>query len=149
MPKKLWYKIAPDWFCYSCQGCQIFLDTTYQNGENIPKCHLNTKWHWNIPIGRNISQMAIEYFNLLRMFQGPPKFTQIGIFVLKIGIPSDNIVWICKRLAHSWGPFLTLPLEANFAPGAKLSPRREFCSLGVKLTPGGEIICSPPHYSKQ
>jgi hypothetical protein len=25
-----------------------------------------------------------------------------------------------------------------------LSPRGEFCRLGVKLSPGGEILCSPP-----
>jgi hypothetical protein len=30
-----------------------------------------------------------------------------------------------------------------------LSPRIEFCSLGVKLSPGGEILCSPLHSSKQ
>jgi hypothetical protein len=31
---------------------------------------------------------------------------------------------------------------------AKLFPRGEFCPLGVKLSPGGEILCSPFHSSK-
>jgi hypothetical protein len=30
-----------------------------------------------------------------------------------------------------------------------LSPRGEFCPLGVKLSPGGEILCSPLHSSIQ
>jgi hypothetical protein len=32
-------------------------------------------------------------------------------------------------------------------PGANLSPRGEFCPQGVKLSPGGEILCSPLHSS--
>jgi hypothetical protein len=56
-----------------------------------------------------------------------------------------------------WGPFLTLPLGANFDPrgevvpqGKILSPGGEFCPLGpVKLSPGGELLCSPLHSSKQ
>jgi hypothetical protein len=41
-------------------------------------------------------------------------------------------------------------LGANFDPGARLSPRGEFCPLGrMKLSPGGEILCSHLHSSKQ
>jgi hypothetical protein len=50
-------------------------------------------------------------------------------------------------LVSSWfencGPFLTSPLEENFAPGAKLSPRGEFCSPVVKLTPGVKFSVHP------
>jgi hypothetical protein len=56
------------------------------------------------------------------------------------GVTSSSLI----RSVHDaviWGPFLTSP------PGAKLSPRREFCPLGVKLSPGGEILCSPLHSS--
>jgi hypothetical protein len=41
------------------------------------------------------------------------------------------------------GPFLTSPL------GAKFDPQRQSCPPGVKLSPGGEILCSPLHSSKQ
>jgi hypothetical protein len=36
------------------QGCQMFLGTTYQNGE---KC---TKWPQDIPNGHKIYQMAMK-----------------------------------------------------------------------------------------
>jgi hypothetical protein len=36
----------------------------------------------------------------------------------------------------------------NFALWGELDPRGEFCPLGVKLSPGGEILCSPLHSSK-
>jgi hypothetical protein len=64
------------------QGCQIFLGTTYQNGENIQNDY-------------KIYQMAIKYFqwqlnrpNARKIYQDfilqdQPKFTQIGIFGLK------------------------------------------------------------------
>jgi hypothetical protein len=70
------------------QGCQIFLGTTYQKGENIPNNLRYSKWLQNIPNSRKINQMtvkwtkwplSIKYTNIY-----PPKFTQIGIFVLKI-----------------------------------------------------------------
>jgi hypothetical protein len=41
------------------------------------------------------------------------------------------------------GPFLTLPLGVNF------DPRGEFVPQGWILSPGGEILCSPLHSSKQ
>jgi hypothetical protein len=44
----------------------------------------------------------------------------------------------------SRGPFLTSPLGANFDPKGEVVPR-----MGVKLAPGGEILCSPLHSSKQ
>jgi hypothetical protein len=37
----------------------------------------------------------------------------------------------------------------TLTPGAKLYPRGEFCPLGLKLSPGDEILCSPLHSSKQ
>jgi hypothetical protein len=54
------------------------------NGQTIYQMAKQyTKWPNNIPNVRNIFQMAIEYANLFP-FLGPPKFTQIGIFGLKI-----------------------------------------------------------------
>jgi hypothetical protein len=44
---------------------------------------------------------------------------------------------------ESRGPFITS------YRGANLAPRGEFCTLGVKLSHGGEILCSPLHSSKQ
>jgi hypothetical protein len=59
-------------------GCQIFLVTIYQNGGKYTKLTQNyqtpiecTKWPYNIPNGQDT--------NLSHT-----KFTQIGIFVLKI-----------------------------------------------------------------
>jgi hypothetical protein len=67
------------------QGCQIFLDTLYQNGEKYTK--IATK----LPNGHKlyqisiicIFQMAIEYTNLFP-HQCPRRFSEIGIFGLKI-----------------------------------------------------------------
>jgi hypothetical protein len=47
------------------------------------------------------------------------------------------------------GPFLTSPLRANFDPRGEVVPQRWIRPLGVKLSPGGEILCSPLHSSKQ
>jgi hypothetical protein len=70
------------------QGCQIYLGTKYQNGENIPNCH-------------KIYQVAIKYFpwplnkqNGHKIYQdftlkNPPKFTKIGSFWFENN-PSGN-----------------------------------------------------------
>jgi hypothetical protein len=50
---------------------------------------------------------------------------------------------ICAFVGKARGPFLTSPLGATF------DARGEFCHLGVKLSPGGETLCSPLHMSKQ
>jgi hypothetical protein len=42
-------------FCGASQGCQIFLGTTYQNRENIPK------QPQNIPNGHKIYAIAVKY----------------------------------------------------------------------------------------
>jgi hypothetical protein len=56
-----------------------FFGTTYQNGKNIPK------WSQNIPNGRKMNQMGTKYTNSLHTTsQDHPKFTQFGIFGLKI-----------------------------------------------------------------
>jgi hypothetical protein len=61
----------------------------YQNGEKYTKLPLNyqmaikcTQWPKCIPN----DQIIYQPFAI----QGPPKFTQIGIFGLKIGISSGN-----------------------------------------------------------
>jgi hypothetical protein len=55
------------------QGCQIFLGTTHQNGENLPNY---TNQQQNIPKSHEIYQHLL--------LQYAPKFTQIGNFGLKI-----------------------------------------------------------------
>jgi hypothetical protein len=67
----------------SAQGCQILLDIIYQNRGKYTKSPLHyhmaikcTKLSWYIPNGHRIYQPFA--------FQGPPKFSQIGIFGMKI-----------------------------------------------------------------
>jgi hypothetical protein len=56
----------------------------------------------------------------------------------------------CNLLSgSSRGPILTSPLGANFDPRGKVVPQGWILSLGVKLSPGGEIISLPLHSSKQ
>jgi hypothetical protein len=65
------------------QGCQIFLNKTYQNGK------YHTKWQQNIPNGRTIFALAIKYIDIfLLTFQGPRKFTQNGCY-----IPAFRFLW--------------------------------------------------------
>jgi hypothetical protein len=82
------------------QGCQIFLGTTYQHGKNLPNNHkiyqITIKYVCqmaayvcNAPNCRKIDQMAVKYANIFHC-KGPPKFTQIWIFGLKICTPSGN-----------------------------------------------------------
>jgi hypothetical protein len=58
-------------------------------------------------------------------------------------MPHNIDVGNAWRSIISENPFLTSSLEANFAP------RGEFCPLEVKLSPGGEILCSPLLSSEQ
>jgi hypothetical protein len=44
---------------------------------------------------------------------------------------------------------LILIFEKNFAPRGKVVPQGGIFTLRVKLSPGGEILCSPLHSSKQ
>jgi hypothetical protein len=69
----------------SIQGCQIFLDTVFQNGGKDTKLPLNFKWTKNVPNGHDLFQMAKEPFP----FQGPPNFTQIAFFWFE-NKPSGN-----------------------------------------------------------
>jgi hypothetical protein len=48
------------------QGCQIFLGTLYQNGENIPNDNKN------IPNGHEISQMPVNISNGNKIYQHFP-----------------------------------------------------------------------------
>jgi hypothetical protein len=56
----------------SCQGCQIFLATTYQNGKNIPNDH---KMYPTPTFGSKIDKMAIKNTNIFyyKTFQNLPK----------------------------------------------------------------------------
>jgi hypothetical protein len=53
-------------------------------------------------------------------------------------------------VSFSRGPFLTSRLGANFYPRNEFVPQGWiFSPMGVKLSPGGEILCLPHHSSKQ
>jgi hypothetical protein len=82
---------------WSEQGCQIFLDTLYQNGENYTKLPQNYQMtlqckkqmaiiYSYIPNGHNIFLLGIKCSNF---FWRPPKFNHIGIFCFE-NIPSGN-----------------------------------------------------------
>jgi hypothetical protein len=74
----------------SHQGCQIFLATTYQNGENIPITLNYTQKPLNMPNGSKIYQHLPS--------QDPPKLTQIGIFGLKTNHLAAQVVIALSRL---------------------------------------------------
>jgi hypothetical protein len=42
------------------------------------------------------------------------------------------------------GPFLTLPLGANFDPRGEVVPQGRICPPGANFAPWGEILCSDP-----
>jgi hypothetical protein len=71
--------------CSVSRVARFFLIQIYQIGKNMTNDHklyqtaINyTKWLLNIPNGHKIYQHL--------QFKGPPKFTQMGIFGLKINI---------------------------------------------------------------
>jgi hypothetical protein len=51
-----------------------------------------------IPNSRKMLQMAIEYNQRHIPFEGPPKFTQIGIFGLKI----NHVATLIVTFEHDW-----------------------------------------------
>jgi hypothetical protein len=53
-------------------------------GSNIPKRENNTKCPQSIPNGPKLYQTVLKYVYQHFLFQGPPKYTLIGIFGLKI-----------------------------------------------------------------
>jgi hypothetical protein len=58
--------------------------------------------------------------------------------------------WWRSSQHNAWGPFLTSPLGANFDPQGRSCPQGvNLYPRGAKLSPGGEIICSPLNSSKQ
>jgi hypothetical protein len=69
------------------QGCQIFLAATYQNGGKYIY-HMTIKYKMTMAknelIGLKIGQMSIEYTSIFHCKTLHRKFTQIGIFGLKI-----------------------------------------------------------------
>jgi hypothetical protein len=60
----------------SCQGCQIFLGTRYQNCQKCTKLPQNYQIAVNIPNGCKIYQMAINFTNNFhsKALQNIPKF---------------------------------------------------------------------------
>jgi hypothetical protein len=67
----------------SKQVCQIFLDTIYQTGEIYTKQHIK---YYKCPFRmQSCPKNPIgHYIHQPLPYQGPPKFTQIGFFGLKI-----------------------------------------------------------------
>jgi hypothetical protein len=83
---------------YVNQGCQIFLGTTYQNGEKLAKDHKIYQMAickiYQMAI-KYVYQMVVKYSNCPQkiptfLFQGPPKFTQTRIFGYEMCIPTGN-----------------------------------------------------------
>jgi hypothetical protein len=68
------------------------------------------------------------------------------ILASQIKLEKDEI---SVNLSGYKGPFLTSPLGANFDPRGEVVPKGRICPLRVKLSPGGEILCSHLHSSKQ
>jgi hypothetical protein len=66
------------------QSCQIFLDRMYQNRGKYTNMPLKKSLEIYQMAVICIFQMAIKCTNMYFPFHGPPKFTQIGIFVLKM-----------------------------------------------------------------
>jgi hypothetical protein len=61
--KQIRHDISKKYYCFeglAIQGCQIFLGTTYQNGEKCTKLPKYTKWTQNIPNGHKIYLMAVK-----------------------------------------------------------------------------------------
>jgi hypothetical protein len=50
-----------------------------------------------------------------------------------------------KLHKNSRSPFLTSPLGENFVPRGEVVSQGGILSMGVKLSPGGEILCLPLH----
>jgi hypothetical protein len=69
-----------------CQkGCQIFLDTIFQNGEKLPNAHNITNSTSSIPNGLKTFQRTIKYTNIFhsKALQNLPK---LGFLVRKYTI---------------------------------------------------------------
>jgi hypothetical protein len=95
--QKFWPKTTQD------QGCQIFIGTKYQNGENIP-------------IDCNIYQMATKYVYQHLPMQDPKKFTQIGVFGFE-NMPSGNTAQygcLLGRVARWYFFKPKIPIWVNF-----------------------------------
>jgi hypothetical protein len=81
-------------------GCQIFLGTTYQNGEKNTKWPQNkyTKWRLNISNGHKINQVLIKYTKVFycKTHQNLPA---LGVLVWKQTIwqPWSKIRRLIKR----------------------------------------------------
>jgi hypothetical protein len=67
--------LTPRYDLSVCQGCQIFLGTTDQNGKNIPKWTQNIPNAHKIPNGIRIDQMALKCTNIFdfKTLQNLPK----------------------------------------------------------------------------
>jgi hypothetical protein len=106
------------------QGCQIFLDTIYQNWGKYTKLQLGKlpKWPYIIPNGHTIYQPF--------HFRGPPKFTQIGIFGLKK-------YHLATLLPTGWPNFLRQKI-GQWLP--RLAPK---CSSTQILSNFAHMYCFP------
>jgi hypothetical protein len=74
-----------------------------------------------------------------------------GHYVARPNVAVSNVA---RPQKEAWskevgGPFLTSPLGKILTPRGEVVPQGWICPLGVKLSPGGEIICLPLHSSKQ
>jgi hypothetical protein len=96
------------------RGCQIFLDSAYQNIPNIPKqgkmypkAIKYPRQPQNIPIGRKVDQMAIKQTNIFHC-KTLQKFTQIEISFENLAILLIRLSRNAGRLCMRQGDQMTL-----------------------------------------
>jgi hypothetical protein len=81
---------------------RLFLVKNTQTGENIPNYHELYKMSIKYNNRPKNGQVSIKYRYQHLPLQVPPKFTQIGIFGLKICMPSGNPVGQLNKSVDGW-----------------------------------------------
>jgi hypothetical protein len=102
------------------QGCQIFLDKTYQKRRQIYQITIKLPNAIKYANGRTVFQMAIKIHQHFS-FQDPPKFSQIGIFGLKIGY---HLAALVLHLKDAKGPASVATLPSRTTSGTTRSRTR-------------------------
>jgi hypothetical protein len=95
---------------------------------------------WTLPLGVNLSQGWMFYF-----------FGKFAQYILGYLCPFRKYCpkWAIVQLSKNSANLVTLRPIHNFAHRSKLWPQGPSCPQGWILSPGGEILCSPLHSSKQ
>jgi hypothetical protein len=117
-PKTMTSRKGKKHFPYLHQGCQIFLGTTYQNGEKYQK--MTTKRPYNIQNGSKTYRMAIKFasFFYCKALQNLPKlgFSSLKIYYLATGICMHTplVLALCEWLTTTQKDLSALFLKLQF-----------------------------------